>query len=222
MVQPLSRALSILAVSTGTTLLTTSLLPANAAVLFFTSREEFLTQATNLSTIDFEGIAAPGSFNYYPSPEGVTLSGVTFTDDTSNFQFIVDSAYVSPENNPYSFMGSAFLSAPAGNNYPQPGTPASSTNVKFSPEAGSITALGADIAALFLDRDYSTATSFTIDVLGESFTFAPGLGQIGFIGVLSTDPITSLAITSSDSDRSGPQLDNFTFGQAQPRSQQCN
>lgn len=221
MAKTLLGSISIAAVSTAVAVSATAS-SASAALFVYTDRDSFLAHTSEVTTLGFEGIAAPNSFVPYASPAGYSSNGVTFTDNTSDFLFVVDPGFVSERGNAYSFMNhSAVLSAPAGHGYPKPDVKASSLDGRFATNIKPVTAFGTDIAALVLDKgttpatSFSTPTSFVLSVLGQSFTITPGIGKVGFIGVVSTEEaITSFSITAPDSLRYGPTIDNFTFGQA--------
>ena len=58
---------------------------ANAATITYTNQAAFAAATSGISftTVDFEGVAADGSFVFEPTPPGVTLMGANFTIDHS-------------------------------------------------------------------------------------------------------------------------------------------
>src|ERR1044072_9434914 len=70
--------------------------PARADTVVFTSRTHFNSAATNLRTIDFEGIAPTNSVANFSSP--LTLQGVTFSGPSGgSLQVsVLDSGFFAP------------------------------------------------------------------------------------------------------------------------------
>lgn len=191
-----SKALKTLSrAAVGAALMITGTLPARAAVMFYTNRAAFEADTTGLTAINFEGIADSGSFVYTPSPSGLSLSGINFADNTVDKQYVIDSGFPG-----YEFMGSDFLSSTS---------PGSTADITFS---NPVTAVGTDISGI---ARYGIPFQFALST-GESFIYRPQEENIGFLGFTSTTPITSLTISPLDSLDNGPQLDNFTVGQAKP------
>ena len=68
--------------------------PARADTVVYTTRTLFNVAATNLTTIDFEGIAPTNSVANFSSP--LTLSGVTFSGSNTGMVSVVDSGFFAP------------------------------------------------------------------------------------------------------------------------------
>lgn len=173
----------------------TGTLPAHAAVMFYTNRAAFEADTTDLTAINFEGIADSEGYVYTPSPPGLSLSGVNFADNTVNQQYVADSGFPG-----YEFMESDFLTSTSQG---------STADITF---ANPVTAVGTDISGI---ARYGIPFQFALST-GESFIYQPQEDNIGFLGFTSTTPITALTISPLDSLDIGPQLDNFTVGQAKP------
>jgi hypothetical protein len=163
-----------------------------ASLISFTDRTAWLAAAGASTTIDFEGIALPGSFVYYPTPPGVSFSGVDF-DAPATLLFVVDPAY----DPAYDRGSGADLSW-------QNGVPPTLT-------AGlplGVTAVGADFFSIIVD----SSLLLTLNT-GENFEIsAPGFGNgMSFFGVTSTSTISSITISPAGVNDFFYALDNFSF-----------
>ena len=166
-----------------------SLQSAFAGVVTFSSQASWQAATSGgLTTIDFEGIAAAGGFEFEP---GLLLSGVSFTPSSSTNQFVVDTGYSSPG---YDFGTGATFDW-------QQGSP-STTNLAFP---GGIAAIGFDLGSLSLDGSSIGVTLSTGDVFS---IVTPTTNTLQFFGVISTVPISSIVLTSSGDG----VLDNVSFG----------
>jgi hypothetical protein len=166
---------------------------ARAGSVMYTNRADFLAATNGLTTIDFNGIAPPGSYvNYGGGP--LTLSGVTFTGNGQ--LYVIDPGYYG-----FSYSKGGFLSS----DYTDPdkivagGLPAGTTAVGF--DFGGLFAGGVTFTI-----DLSTGDSFTVSTPGSTQT-----NDLGFVGFTSDTPITSLNITMPDFPGYNA-IDNFTFG----------
>lgn len=169
--------------------------PARADAIVFTTRAAFIAASTGLTTIDFEGIAAPNGVANFSSP--LTLQGVTFSGSPTGAVSVVDSGFFSPL---FQFQSGAVLS---GFGF-----------IEVTLPAG-VTALGADIMS-------TNPNGLPFQVLlstGESFVVnTPAQPARGFFAITSDVAITSIrfATLPGPNQSAGiPLLDNFTFGQAQ-------
>ena len=165
-----------------------SLQTAFAGVVTFSSQASWQAATSGgLTTIDFEGIAAPGNFEFV-NP-ALMLSGVSFTPSASTNQFVVDSGY----GPGYDFGTGATFDW-------QQGVP-STTNLAFP---GGITAIGFDLGALF----HGSSIGVTLSS-GDAFSVVtPTTQMLQFFGVISTVPIGSIVLTNSGDG----VLDNVRFG----------
>jgi hypothetical protein len=159
----------------------------------YTSQSDFMAAISASTVITFDGIAPIDSFINYPA--GVTLSGVTFTAGNTSL-CIVDPGYYSA---PYP---SAFLNADFS---------AINTVTATFP---SVTAIGFDFGGLAgptgpftltLSDGFSTVVSNDLSILGS--------GSLGFVGITSSTPLTSITIMMPDVPNYNA-IDNFTYGTA--------
>jgi hypothetical protein len=158
----------------------------------YTSQGAFNAAISSSTVITFDGIAASGSYVNYPT--GVTLSGVTFTANNETL-YIIDPAYnLAPY--PSAFLSDQF----------------SSPDIIMA-TLPSATAVGFDFGGLLgptgpfvltLSDGFSTTVSNDFSILG---------GSLGFVGITSSTPLTSITITMSDSPNYNA-IDNFTYGTA--------
>ncbi len=170
--------------------------PAHADTVIFTSRTLFNGAATNLTTLDFEGIASPNSVANFNSP--LTLQGATFSGSSTGMVSVVDSGFFAPL---FQFNSGAVLSG--------------FSFVEVTLPAG-ITAIGTDLMSTNPD-----GLPFQV-VLANGETFVvntPLRPGRGFFGIVRAVAIASIRFTTIPSPNQGagiPLLDNFSFGQAQP------
>src|SRR5690348_16691218 len=112
--------------------------PVTAEPIFYTDRAAFTANATNLQTIDFEGIAPPGGFQAFPPPAGLTQRGVNFVGATAtDLLFVIDPAFSPPL---YDWNSGAVLSV-------QTVPPGVTSTVRVTLPDG-ITAVGSDIMTI--------------------------------------------------------------------------
>ena len=170
--------------------------PARADSLIFTSRALFNAAATNLTTIDFEGIAPNNSVANFAAP--LTLQGVTFSGSPTGMISVVDDGFFAPL---FQFNSGAVLS---GFSY-----------IEVTLPAG-ITAIGVDLMSTNPD-------GLPFQVLlanGETFVVnTPLRPERGFFGITTDVAIASIRFTTLPAGPNQspgiPLLDNFSFGQAQ-------
>jgi hypothetical protein len=160
----------------------------------YTTRSAFTAAAGALTTITFDGIAPAGGFVSYGGGP-LTLSGVTFTSNAT--MFVIDSGYYGS-----AYPNGGYLNADYAG-----------TDVITAVLPGS-TAVGFDVGGLFGGQ------TFTIDTSdGGSFTYTTpnsitGTASLGFFGVTSATPITSVSIAYTDGSYGA--IDNFSYGGAVP------
>jgi len=169
--------------------------PARADTLIFTSRALFTAAATNLTTIDFEGIAPDNSVANFAAP--LTLQGVTFSGSPTGQVSVVDDGFFAPL---FQFNSGAVLSG--------------FSFIEVTLPAG-ITAIGTDLMS-------TNPTGLPFQVLlanGETFVVnTPLRPERGFFGITTDVAIASIRFTTIPSPTLGggiPLLANFSFGQAQ-------
>ena len=181
--------------------------PAQAVLtITYTSLADFLAASKDLTTIDFEGLAPPGTpFGYSVGASGpldTSNSGVTFsmTDPPGNWG--PSSFAVTP------YPTKTVCSIIRGDN------PLQTLSITF-PGAG-VTAIALNYGALGGGGKIFTFT------LSNGFTFRPGavafdpsLPNYGFIGFTSDTPFTSITLSDGGSLISpsiNMDLDNVRFG----------
>ena len=184
--------------------------PALAQSTFYSDRTAFLANASETTTLDFEGIAPAVGNGFYSVPPGLTLSGVNFGVDTAHFP---NQILVVTSNGPNDFYpGNSVLSTECS----QPGA-TGNLRITFSHP---VTAIGLD-----LGDNFHTATTATFRLSdGETFTRVPGNGShffgtspgpdFNFVGLTARTPITYMDI--QEPDNYALNIDNFTFGTAAP------
>ncbi len=167
-----------------------------AASTMYTSKSAFQSATSGLTTVDFNGIAAPGSFVFFGTGP-LNLSGVTFTGN--NQMFVIDPGYYGSPYPDGGFLNSDYSST--------------NTIVVSNLPAGT-TAVGVDFGGLFTGGATFSITLST----GETFVAStPGSiedGFLGFVGFTSSTPITSIQFDMPDAPGYNA-LDNFVFGSAQ-------
>lgn len=172
---------------------------AQASVVTFSDRSTWLAASTGVTTIAFEGLAAPGTFVEYPTPPGLTLDGVTFDTDPATLLYVVDPAYF-PN---YSRGSGANLDWQIGTTFP--------TTLATTLPPGT-SAFGADFFSLV----NSSSLLLTLST-GESFLIpAPGNGDgMSFFGVTSSSSVSWMTVTQAPGELEPYYgLDNFSFGVA--------
>lgn len=170
--------------------------PARADTLIFSSRTVFNTAATNLTTIDFEGIAATNSVANFSSP--LTLHGATFSGSPTGMVSVLDSGFFAPL---FQFNSGAVLGGFAF--------------IEVTLPAG-ITAIGTDL----MSTNPSGSPFQVVLATGETFVVnTPLRPERGFFGIVTDVAIASIRFTSQPAGPNQsagiPLLDNFSFGQAQ-------
>ena len=165
---------------------------ARAASITYTDRTSFLTAAGAVSTIDFEGVLAPGvGFEQIFPPDGFTRQGVNFNVGVAggnSLLYVIEAGF---------YYSTAVLS------FQQSPTPVDSLVVTLPAPT---TAFGADFGA-FEGNGWTFSLS-NGDVLTGT---APALDGLAFFGVTSTTPFNSLVISSSNGV---DNIDNVTVGAA--------
>lgn len=164
------------------------LLPAKAAVTVYTSEPAFKAATSGITTLDFNGIAAPGTFVKY----GRTAS---FGKVTFNSYF--DLYVVDPANSPALF------------DYGTKGVLTAAHDIWANLPAGT-TAVGTFINTRLYKRD----TLYVNLSTGDSYTFATNGGAkngFQFIGFVSDGtPITSIYFSTGL--KNALVVDNFKYG----------
>lgn len=170
--------------------------PARADTLIFTSRTTFTGAATNLTTIDFEGIAPENSVANFATP--LTIQGVTFSGSPTGMVSVVDDGFFAPL---FQFNSGAVLSGFAF--------------VEVTLPAG-ITAIGTDL----MSTNPSGSPFQVVLATGETFVVnTPLRPERGFFGIVTDVAIASIRFTSQPAGPTQspgiPLIDNFSFGQRQ-------
>ena len=172
--------------------------PARADTVVFTTRALFTAAAPGLTTIDFEGIAPNNSVANFASP--LTIQGVTFSGSPTGMISVVDDGFFAPL---FQFNSGAVLS---GFSYIEVTLPAN------------ITAIGVDLMSTNPDgRPFQVLLANGETVVVNT----PLRPDRGFFGITTDVAIASIRFTTiaSQTQPGGiPLLDNFSFGQAQPRA----
>jgi hypothetical protein len=164
--------------------------PVRGDVILYTNQAAFNASTTNPVSFDFTGLAAPGSFVFYPSPPGLTLHGVNF-QSTGNGLFAIDRNYSFPL---FAWNAPAVLDADVQ-------IPSNQLVATLPPNT---TAVAGTISDFF-------TTNFTITLAsGGPQTFSlpnvPGQPTLTFVGFTSDLPITSIAFQNNFG---APVLGNF-------------
>jgi hypothetical protein len=169
-----------------------------AQVTLYTDRGSFIAATNSSTNIDFEGLVPSGSYVFYNTPIGLTISGVKFVGNDGfgfNELVVVDAAYYPPY---YNWGSGAVLRGPRDLN---PGA-----QIAVTLPAG-ITAVGSDIMSF---RPYADSVKVTLST-GNMFTLpTDSYSNRAFVGFISTTPIKSLTFQSTGG--SYINLDNFVFG----------
>ena len=170
---------------------------ARADTVVFTSRALFNGAATNLTTLDFEGIAPTNSVANFPTP--LTLGGVTFSGPSGGLQVsVLDSGFFAPL---FQFNSGAVL---GGFSF-----------IDVTLPSG-ITAIGTDL----MSTNPSGSPFQVVLANGETFVVnTPLRPERGFFGITTDVAIASIRFTTlsaAPGQSPGiPLLDNFSFGQRQ-------
>ena len=189
--KPALKAKQISLALIGSSFLIFGVAEAAQALKLFSDRAVFDSTVTNQTNIDFEGLAAPRWFAYYPT--GLTQAGVNFTGSSGNL-FVVD-----PDYSPgfYDWGSGAVLSYQRG------------TTLTAALPSG-INAVGSDIMS------FSPFASEFIITLSSGETFnIPSFNRPNraFFGVVADIPISSISFRAAGTART--QLDNFVFGRVE-------
>ncbi|MDQ3254692.1 MAG: PEP-CTERM sorting domain-containing protein, partial [Acidobacteriota bacterium] len=176
-----------------------SVMTAQADTVTFGTRAAFNAATTATTTVNFDGVAAPGTAAG-PLPS-FTSAGVTFTAP-GNQLYIVDTGF---------FGFYQFAGANGGVLSTQQGSPTRTLHIVLP---GAVTAVGFDTNNFLFDPVTNltiTATLSNGDV--TSYTATPGGG---FFGFTTTPAILNLTMTGTviNIGGGGFNIDNFTFGQA--------
>ena len=168
---------------------------SQAGVTVYTNRSTWLAATSGVTNIDFNGIAAVGSFVGYGSGPAV-IGGATFTSNDS--MFVIDPAY-------YGFpYPDGFFNA----DYNIP-------NLVTIVLPGSYTAVGFDFGSLFsggasFDVTVGGAGPFTVTSTGSTQD-----GVLGFAGFISTSAFNTVVLSMPDAS-SYNAVDNLAYGGATP------
>ncbi|HEY2009092.1 MAG TPA: PEP-CTERM sorting domain-containing protein [Rhizomicrobium sp.] len=167
---------------------------ANADTMY-SSQTAFNAAISGATTITFNGLAPAGNFVFYGTGS-LTLSGVTFTGNDQ--MYVIDPTFYGS-----SYPGGDFLTS----DYASPDV--------ITATLPSVTAVGFNLGGLF-DNSLainaftillSDGSSFTVDVPGNESIQD---GTLGFFGVTSSTPLTSIRISLPDSPAYNA-IDNFEF-----------
>lgn len=161
----------------------------------YTNQAAFDAGAGPLTTIDFNDIAAPGSFVSYGTGP-LTLSGVTFTGNGS--MFVIDPGYYGASYPNGGFLNSDY--ATTGVDTILATLPANVKSVGF--DFGGLLGSPVTFQVTLSDGHTFTATS------NNSIT---GTGALDFAGFAASTPISSIQINMPDAPNYNA-IDNFTFG----------
>lgn len=182
----------------------------NEAFTSFTNRQAWLQAVSGqiTSTIDFEGIAPVGSFTFFDTPSGLTLSGVNFAgQEPSNrlqFELIVVDPLFGPAFYDWS-SGAILLGPPVPIGPSGEGGPNSHIHVTL-PKG--VTSFGTDIMSIL---QYASPFEVTVSTAGGSSRFQvaslthPNRAFVGFVSAIPIDSVDFSALSGF------PILDNFSF-----------
>jgi hypothetical protein len=167
------------------------------AAAIYTTRSDFDAAVGAQTTIDFEGIAAPGGFVSHGTGP-LTLSGVTFTSNQS--MFVLDSSYYG-----YSYSNGSFLNS----DYSVTGTNTPTASLPF------VNGVGFDLGGLFVGLDGTNTFAIKLsDGFAATFTLPSTVsvedGALSFIGFISSTRLTSIPIDMPDAPKYNA-IDNFTI-----------
>jgi len=168
--------------------------PARAAITIYSNRALFIAASSGLTNLDFEGLAAPGSF--IAGTPSISVGDAVFSPGPGGgFLFVVDPAFYPPF---YDWGSGAVLSGQFG----------SPSGVSVALGSGGYTAVGSDVMTI---EPYAGEITVTLDN-GTSHTFSASslaYPNRAFIGIISDTPIVSLSFTAP---ATGVHLDNFLYG----------
>jgi len=190
-----NRILAVAAIVTF--VVATGVSQASASTIVYSTRAAFDAGTTGTSTVDFNGIAAPGGFVGYGGGPAV-FSGITVTGDGA--MFVIDPAYYG-----FSYAGGGFLNSDF----------AGATNTLHFVLPSMVTAIGFDFGGLF-----GGPVTFQImlgngDAFSASSAGSTASGTLGFVGFGSTVGFTYFDVVMPDSPFYNA-IDNLTTGQAVP------
>ena len=175
---------------------------ARAGLIFYTSRAAFDAAVTGEQTVKFQA-PSPTSFSYFPTPPGLTLSGVNF-----NITNPLPGDGLNPTGKNYSG-----ITYPTDILVPSASPSRTSTQLSITLPPGGATAIGLDYGSFGINPPLFTFALST----GETFTATPApFDSLGFLGFTSTSPVTSLTITDPGPPALSevPILGDFSFGTA--------
>jgi hypothetical protein len=177
-----------------------------ASIVTFSNESTFAAAAASLSTIEFDGIAASGTYSTFPSytSSGVTFDGVTVSGPGV---YIISASYYFEYNRDGHDSIDSF----------QRGAPAF-FNITLPPGT---TAAGFDLFSVTEGLSSSSDTE-TISVNGQDFVVStlPYNGarngtDLVFFGFVSSTPVSSFTITTGNlHGNTGVDLEHFQFGSA--------
>jgi hypothetical protein len=150
---------------------------------------------SSITSINFEGIVAPGGFTAYSSPPGVTVGGV-------NFQ------YTDPNPGVLFVLGDGFYGSSAATLSPQD----FSANASRNYEDGITVTLPSPVTALSttIGSFYPGSSPFIFVINGSSYTATSGsTAAPTFVGITSDTPFTSFTVT--DPNDYAMTFANFNF-----------
>jgi hypothetical protein len=176
---------------------------ARADLVFYQDRASFEAATTARTVVDFQGLApSPTSFTYFQTPPGITLQGVNF-NIANPLPMGMDG--LNPTGRDYY---APFFPFPSDFLVPSASTRVGTDLTITLP--GGFTAIGLDFGSF-----YGTPFTFHLST-GEMFTepTPSPLGSLSFLGFTSTEPITSLTVSSTGSDV--PVLTDVIFGTTVP------
>jgi hypothetical protein len=170
---------------------------APASVMTYSNLADFQAATTGVTTIDFNGIAATGSYVAYGTGP-LSLSGVTFNSNGS--MFVIDPGFYGS-----SYAGGGFLNSDYA-----------TVNTITAALPSPVTALAMEFGGLFGGPvDFTFNFSDGSSVSGSSAASIIGGTPLAFIGFTSTVAITSASISMPDTPNYNA-IDNFRFGNSVP------
>ena len=162
-----------------------------SSVTVYTSRSAWLAATSGVTNIDFNGIAAVGSYVSYGSGP-VVIGGATFTSNDS--MFVIDPAY-------YGFpYPDGFFNA----DYNTP-------NLVTIVLPGSYTAVGFDFGSLFTGGASFDVTLGGVGTLTVASTGSTQDGVLGFAGFISSSAFNTVTLSMPDAPNYNA-VDNLAYG----------